>query len=113
MQGDLLYVGKTHNFSKRIRQHLQNKPWAKEIFSVYVAEVDSATAMDIYELYYIGKLKPKYNKDCSHLLEGAFPGELPGLEFKHYFLIDYLCSSDNRIQSPQKIFEERKKNGRI
>lgn len=111
INGQLLYVGKTHNFSRRIKQHLKTKAWAEHIFSVYLAECETATMMDIYELYYIGKLKPLYNKDCAHSSDESFNQELKELKFKHYFLIDYLSSSNKRIKSPHKIFEERKKNG--
>lgn len=109
LNGDLLYVGKTQDFSRRLRQHLKTKEWSSEIFSIYLAECASATEMDIYELYYIGKLKPKYNKDCSHEADDVFCGELKELAFKHYFLVDYLVKTNKAIISPMEVYEKNLK----
>lgn len=109
IQGSLLYVGKTTNLRRRVLQHLNDKSWADEIFSLYYAECESATQMDIYELYTIGKEKPKYNLDCSHD-DSPFEETLKPLQFKHRFLIDFLGESDNKVKTPMQIFEERQKN---
>lgn len=109
LNGELLYIGKTQDFSRRLRQHLKTKEWSSEIFSIYLAECANATEMDIYELYYIGKLKPKYNKDCAHETDEVFQGELKGLDFKHYFLVDYLAKTNKTIISPMEIYEKNQK----
>ncbi|MBI6874652.1 GIY-YIG nuclease family protein [Clostridium aciditolerans] len=57
----LLYVGKTADFLNRPKAHY-NDPWGNEIDEIILAKCKSKTDMDIYETYYINKLKPKYNR---------------------------------------------------
>lgn len=61
INNELLYVGKTTGLKSRFSQHVKDKVWRDEIFTVEYAICDSKSDMDIYEIYYINKLNPKYN----------------------------------------------------
>jgi hypothetical protein len=56
----VVYVGKSNNMKNRITQHKKDKEFNKIICLSFENEGDK----NIYELYYISKFKPKYNKDC-------------------------------------------------
>ncbi|OAA84703.1 GIY-YIG nuclease family protein [Clostridium ljungdahlii] len=56
----LLYVGKTTDLLNRPKAHYSD-PWGNEIDKIVITEYKSATDMELYETYYINKLKPKYN----------------------------------------------------
>lgn len=58
----VLYVGKTKRLDSRIYSHIKDKKWLKSGVKLYCSEVKNPTDMDIYETYYINKLKPRYNK---------------------------------------------------
>lgn len=64
---DVLYVGKTTNLSDRISTHISGrghlpKEVSNSIRYVEVKKYKTKLDMDIHELYYINKLRPKYNK---------------------------------------------------
>src|SRR5690625_10506 len=64
---DVLYVGKTINLSDRISTHISGRGHLpKEVSNstryVEVKKYKTKLDMDIHELYYINKLRPKYNK---------------------------------------------------
>jgi len=64
---DVLYVGKTINLSDRINTHISGrghlpKEVSNSIRYVEVKKYKTKLDMDIHELYYINKLRPKYNK---------------------------------------------------
>ena len=56
---EVLYVGKTTNLRKRMKQHLisQRKDYAEEINKIQYKEYKYKNEMSIYEIYYINKLK--------------------------------------------------------
>lgn len=56
-----LYVGKTKNIKRRIYQHKRDKNWFNEVLRIDIAYTFNKTNTDIYEIYYINLLKPKYN----------------------------------------------------
>ncbi len=82
----VLYVGKSKNLEQRISDHLRNKDWIKEGFKIYIANTISQTDMDIYELYYINKLKPIYNVANAYNIE--FSINLADLDFSLYKIIN-------------------------
>jgi predicted GIY-YIG superfamily endonuclease len=64
---DVIYVGRTKNISSRISKqhfaengHLDPKCY-DETLEVHYAELNNINEQMIYELYFIGKFKPKYN----------------------------------------------------
>jgi predicted GIY-YIG superfamily endonuclease/plasmid replication initiation protein len=80
----LIYVGKTTNLSQRFIAHFNDGGWkSKEIERIMYAKCSTKTDMDMYEIYYINKLKPKYNIS---LVNGDNPSfilpELTFIEFK-------------------------------
>ncbi len=77
---NLLYVGKTTNLKNRINSHSLDKYWWKEVKYILYAHCNSATDMDIYEIYYINKLHPKYNKQSVN--NDNFSFNLNELQFK-------------------------------
>ena len=84
--GSVLYVGKSKNIKSRIQSHIREKDWIQENQNIYIAEACSQTDMDIYELYYINKLSPKYNIANAYNFE--FSIELDEINFKHYKTIN-------------------------
>lgn len=79
----LLYVGESINIPNRMSAHLSENSWKKkEIKKILYAKCKTKTDMDLYEVFYINKLKPKYN--IQHLNDDAPSFELPELEFKLY-----------------------------
>lgn len=65
--GEVIYVGRTQNIVKRIRNehfkrgHLPEECY-REVALVEYGEVRSLDESKMYELYYIDKYRPKYNK---------------------------------------------------
>lgn len=60
--GDVLYVGKTNNLERRLKEHISNQEWAGEIDSLYYAICRDDFEQKVYENYYIIRSNPKYNK---------------------------------------------------
>jgi predicted GIY-YIG superfamily endonuclease len=56
----IVYIGKTNNLRDRISQHKKDKD-----FDSYDYYIGNKSDVNIYELYYIDKIKPIYNKDCN------------------------------------------------
>lgn len=75
----VIYVGKTIDSNTRFAHHL-DKNWINEVVEVEYVELYNRSDMDIYELYYIDKYKPKYNKICNR--ESTFSYTLPELKWK-------------------------------
>lgn len=65
--GEIIYVGKTKNgMNTRMRQHFSQdghlpQTCYKGVYLIEYIEINSQIDMDIKELYYINKWKPKYN----------------------------------------------------
>jgi Nuclease subunit of the excinuclease complex len=66
----LLYIGKTTSVRARMKQHfsrlcVENEPWKnlvdKDKITLY--KCNNPTDLDIYEVFFINKYKPLYNKD--------------------------------------------------
>lgn len=65
-KNNIIYVGKTIDIHKRQKTYLNNKSHTceehcKEIAKIEYIMLKSKVEMDIKELYYISKWKPKYN----------------------------------------------------
>jgi predicted GIY-YIG superfamily endonuclease len=76
---ELLYVGKTVHPHGRFTWHKNSQLWSNEVEKIKYAKCLSKTDMNIYETYYINKLKPRYNKA---LVVGEEPSfTLPELNF--------------------------------
>jgi len=72
---ELIYLGKSHNLSKRIKTSSRKKK--AEYFSYTIIENKADT--NIYEMYYIAKIKPKLNK--ADKVEDYPSFDLPKLKF--------------------------------
>lgn len=61
---EILYVGQTRNMKIRMKQHFgaQREEWKSEVIKIKYMDCHNEVDMNIYELYLINKLKPKYNK---------------------------------------------------
>lgn len=91
---EVIYVGKTNNIYARMNQHNQKKYFKnKEVVKVLLAQCNSPTDRDIYELYYINLYSPKYNDKQNYGIQFSFA--LPELEFYEY--------NDNVKLKPVKI----------
>lgn len=83
LDGEVVYVGKTTNMENRQKAHNNEKDWFKEGLKIEYAEVNNKTSMDIYELYYINKIAPKFNKSANRR-DDISSLNLKDLDFKEY-----------------------------
>jgi len=64
---EVIYIGKTQNILKRMRQHFFNghldKSCYENVNRIFIIEIDGKTNMDMYESFLINKYIPKYNVD--------------------------------------------------
>lgn len=98
---ELLYVGKTSDFATRIRKHISEKEWRDQITHIETAECKTEIDMDIYEKYYINKLKAKYN--IALVYEDAPTFKIEELNFKRYDLKKFL---DKHKQTQAQSFDK-------
>jgi len=56
----IIYIGKSVDIKKRLYTHNKEKDMDEFDFTI----LDNESDKNIYELYYIDKYKPLYNKDC-------------------------------------------------
>lgn len=59
-----LYVGKSRHLGKRLKTHLEESSFGKEISKVGVLQFKSSRDMDLVEIAKIHEHDPLYNKDC-------------------------------------------------
>lgn len=59
---ECLYVGKTNCLAARFSQHKRDKLWFNEVDYIMYARCPKEFMIDIYEIYYINTLSPKYNR---------------------------------------------------
>lgn len=85
---DLIYIGKTKNFYKRIKNHIASQSWGKDITHIEIAQCKNKLDMDLYEKYYINKLKPKYNKAIVYDEAPSF--KIQKLNFKKITLEEFI-----------------------
>lgn len=82
---NLLYIGKTKDINIRTRQHIlgaRKIEWKSNIEKIMYADCHNETDMNIYEVYYINKLSPMYNRSENYNKEPSII--LPDLTFKEY-----------------------------
>lgn len=58
-QDELLYIGKSKDIYKRWLSHQED--WKKDVLKIGVREYPDEAAMDIFERYYVSKIKTVYN----------------------------------------------------
>jgi hypothetical protein len=56
-----LYVGQTTDTVKRFNSH-KRQTWWNEVYAIEYAKVEKEILTDLYEIYYINKLKGLYNR---------------------------------------------------
>lgn len=64
-QGKIIYVGKTINMKNRMNGYfsgIDKEDWHTKVREIEYISLKTHSDMSIYELYYIAKYKPKYNK---------------------------------------------------
>lgn len=91
LMGEVIYIGRTNNLDRRLSQHFgENGHLGKEVYyqvhNIHVAETDNPNTTSIYEMYYIGKYKPKYN--TQYKSGGEFTQELAPLDFILYRTVE-------------------------
>ncbi len=63
---NIIYIGKTHDIKGRLNNHNNSGHLSSECYCecscVQYIELSSASDRDVYEIYFINKYKPKYNK---------------------------------------------------
>lgn len=84
-ENEVIYVGHTRNFEKRMISHFGNaghlpKECYEEVHMIHFAKLTSLNEARMYELYYIGRLKPKYNTVFNE--DGFVSIELPQPNFE-------------------------------
>lgn len=81
---ELLYIGITNNHDRRFAQHMSEKKWSDEIKNIKVSDYINRNMAHIYEIYYISKMRPKYNDDFNNLDGDNFDLKIEDLKFKDY-----------------------------
>jgi regulator of replication initiation timing/predicted GIY-YIG superfamily endonuclease len=76
IEDDIIYVGKTKNLQNRIKQHFSSSGHLSpdcysQVETIQYLEFVSKIDMDINELYYINKWKPRYNSKDKHYEEST------------------------------------------
>lgn len=99
VDGNLLYIGKTTSLPKRIANHfsttmIENEPWKKlvDLNNIVIYKCLTRADLDIYETYFINRLKPLYNKDKVFY-------DLPSFELPELKPNVYIYSSNKRTNS--------------
>ena len=100
---NVLYVGQTIDPDRRFGEH-KGTIWDKEKDHIEFAKCNSCTDMNIYEMYYINKLHPKYNTAIVFNDEPSF--ELPELEWEIYDINHF----ENKKRERDNIFKQQIKN---
>lgn len=105
-KGELIYVGKTINIDSRIIAHISEENWKKtEIYKIECALTNSKTDMDIYEMYYINLLKPKYNIAMVNDDKPTF--YLPELNFAEYDKSEIINNNEYKTMGKSLLNEQR------
>lgn len=89
---NLLYIGKTVNSKQRFKAHKSSSHWFKEATHIHIGKCATRADMNIYEIYYINKLKPKYN--ISSVTNSTPSFMLPELNFKVYTITEFMENID-------------------
>ena len=81
---EIVYVGRTSNMERRMGEHFRGgKIDIDRVSKIEFAETETEADMNLYELYYILKLKPVLNdKDTA---KDQLTIQLPELKFKQFF----------------------------
>lgn len=79
---EVLYVGKTSKLSARFNQHKKDKSWFNEVEYIKYSNCPKEFMIDLYEIYYINSLNPKYNRKDININHINF--SYPELTFKKY-----------------------------
>ena len=67
---NIIYIGKSKDLDGRLSNHLSyHYGWRDEVYRIGIINFENLQDMDLYEIYLIGKHKPKYNKDCKRKSE--------------------------------------------
>jgi predicted GIY-YIG superfamily endonuclease len=77
---NVLYVGKTRRFKKRLSEHLRghgrSKIFSQHIFTADLYALAEEYEREIYETYMIDRLKPKYNVDKVYRKEDEITADI-------------------------------------
>lgn len=101
-KNEVLYVGQTIDLDRRFSEH-KGRIWDLEKSKILFAKCQNEADMCIYEMYYINKLKSKYNTSLVYNVEPSFI--LPELEWQIYDKNHY---EESKHQRDIKFKEELK-----
>lgn len=87
-KNEIIYVGKTKNLRQRLLQHAKYKSWFNEVSEIYYHLFENKTDCDVYEIYYINKFNPIYNRDTRN--EQMFSQKLLEVEFKQLSVAQFI-----------------------
>lgn len=83
---NIIYIGRTNNIKNRMSQHFKNGHLPEEcynsIYKIEYAEIKTYVEMCIYEIYYINKEFPIYNKKSKDSTQKEINIKLPEIEWK-------------------------------
>ncbi|MBW3113504.1 GIY-YIG nuclease family protein [Bacillus sp. MCCB 382] len=108
---NVLYVGKTRRFKKRLSEHLRGYGRSK-LFSQHIYTADLYTLREeydreIYETYMIDRLNPKYNVDKVYRKENEIVADIKEkidrLEARQFELVE---ESDEIIENFNRDYDE-------
>lgn len=103
ISGVCLYVGKTKDFIKRIRQHARQSYFYSSIEYVEFYHVSSEYKKDIIETYLINEFRPIYNKAKAYYLQRDLEEKLAEIEDEEHSVRSQI--NDIKYSIPQSVID--------
>jgi hypothetical protein len=118
-RNDLLYVGKSKNLRKRIKEHVKGSTHTKMfhnlIFGIQFSVIDSELETELLETYLINRLNPRFNKAKRYsnkkaIKESTYQDSITSVNFNNTdktkyinLLFDLLCRNKNKSINKETI----------
>lgn len=90
-KNECVYIGKTDNLLRRHGQHINKKDWLNNETQLYYLEVPDKNTMDFIELYFLNKLKPRYNLVSKNSVNSNFMDLTLHSEWKPFNINNFEC----------------------
>lgn len=96
---EIIYIGKSSNLITRIQSHKQDKDFDK----VEIINFENKVIMDMGEIYFIFKFKPKFNKEFNY--DEGFCPSIAYFDDKNWIELNSFLKNKNLMISNEKYSE--------
>lgn len=107
-KNECVYIGKTDNLLRRHGQHINQKDWLNNETQLYYLEVPDKNTMDFIELYFLNKLKPRYNLASINSVNSNFMNLILHSDWKPFNINNFQC--ERRQKGPYFEWEVENKH---